>query len=107
MTLDELKAMAREDACDIMIEWEKVDSDKKYQRDMERTFKSVERSLVELETIFNQLSSQQSVLFEGKPSPLPYEEVERLLGLVSVELVAAYTVMDVAHRYRSVRALTT
>lgn len=107
MTLDELKAMAREDAADIEIEWEKVDSDKRYQKDLERTFRNVEGSMQELELIFNQLSSQQSVLFEGKPSPLPYEEVERLLGLVSVELVAAYTVMDVAHRYRSVRALTT
>lgn len=106
MTLDELKLMGRHEAADIDIQWERIEQDPQHARELEMTFHIVEQNAMELEHMFHQLTNRESVLFEGEETPLGLADLERLLALITNELIAAYTILDVAHRYRSIKALT-
>lgn len=103
MNLDELKHEAQHAAGEIELDWDSL-SNPSYRRDFLGTLQRVREFVPELERMYTQLTSGKSVA-TGEVSPLDFKDLERYTDLVGEELLAAYVLLEVYHKFEMVEAV--
>jgi hypothetical protein len=103
MNIDDLKYEAQCAANDIEIDWENLNNPS-YRRDFLGTLQRVRDFVPELEQMYTKLTSGKSVASDEE-TPLNYKELEKYTDLVGEELLAAYVLLEVYHKFEMVEAV--
>jgi hypothetical protein len=103
MNIDDLKYEAQCAASEIEIDWESLENPS-YRRDFLGTLTRVREFVPELESMYNRLTNGKSVATNDE-TPLDYKELEKYTDLVGEELLAAYVLLEVYHKFEMVEAV--
>ena len=103
MNLDELKYEAQHAASEIEIDWESLNNPT-YRRDFLGTLQKVRDFVPELESMYTKLTSGKSVATDDA-SPLDFKDLEKYTDIVGEELLAAYVLLEVYHKFEMVEAV--
>lgn len=102
MTLEEIKEIAINHPDQLEINWDKLDSDPKYKQDFEDIVSKSLLMLPTIESIYLKLTHGENITFEGEPTSLDPEDVERYKDIVEDELFSGYQMLDMYSRYLAV-----
>jgi hypothetical protein len=103
MNIDELKHEAQHAAGEIEIDWDSL-SNPTYRRDFLGTLQKVREFVPELESMYTKLISGKSVATDEQ-TPLSSDDLEKYTDLVGEELLAAYVLLEVYHKFEMVEAV--
>jgi hypothetical protein len=102
MRLEEIKEIAINHPDQLEINWDKLDSDPKYKQDFEDIVSKSLLMLPTIESIYLKLTHGENITFEGEPTSLDPEDVERYKDIVEDELFSGYQMLDMYSRYLAV-----
>lgn len=103
MTLDELKNHVKNYPEQIEICWDKLDEDIKYKEEFENVVTAALSTIPTMESIYNKLTANKSVLVAGMDTALKRDEVENYLDVLEDELFAAYQIQIMWETYQKVQ----
>lgn len=103
--LREIQELAIDDPEQIEICWDKIDSDPKYKEEFEEVVWRTLGLMPMLEEMHTKLSNGQSVMFEGKDTPLTVEQIDEYKDIIENELYAGYQMEYMWFKYERVKEI--
>jgi hypothetical protein len=103
MNIDELKYEAQCAASEIELDWDSLNNPS-YRRDFLGTLQRVREFVPELERMYTKLTSGKSVATD-EDTPLDFNDLEKYTDLVGEELLSAYVLLEVYHKFEMVEAV--
>ena len=103
--LDEIRKLALDDPEQIEVCWDKIDSDPKYKEEFEEVVCNTLGLMPMLEQMHTKLSNGQSVMFEGKDTPLTIEQIDEYKDIIENELFAGYQMAYMWYKYEKVKEI--
>ena len=104
MNMDDIKVEAVKAASEIELNWEELDNPK-YRADFESVMQKAAEFLPELEGMYTKLISGKSVMNPDEDTPLEYTDIEKYTDMIGEELLSAYILQEVYHKYTMVQAV--
>lgn len=101
MTIDEIRKAAVHAAYEQEIDWDAL-SDEMYRTDFLTTLNTARAISPVVESLYTKLMANESVAFDGEPSPLPFDEVETYRLKVAEALFENIFLCEVYHKYEMV-----
>jgi hypothetical protein len=103
MTKEQIKHEALLEASGIELQWDKIDVDPlNFALQLENALEM----LPDIESLYDKLSSGQSVSVPDKDSPLNYEQLEQYTSVVGDELYNIYIIEDIYNRFKLIQSIT-
>jgi hypothetical protein len=99
---NELKAEAVLAAGQIELNWDELDNPK-YRADFESVMQKAAEFLPELEGLYDKLTSGKSVVNPDEDTPLEFTDIEKYTDMIGEELLSAYILQEVYHKYTMVQ----